>query len=323
VTPDERFWPARLRWRLRGAWLWPLFLVLTLAAVAGPQLVARAPRARLHALIACGAILAGVAANAAFNLFRYGSPRNTFLLSPGLRVPSASRWLEQFAGLWISPSGGLVVFWPWVVLLLAAGLAIGFRHLRRAPLGEGKWIPAAAIAVALLGLTGGLATWFQAFGWWAWGPRLMLPWLPAWVFALLLHYGPALERGMKPLVATPVRTAVLIAVLIAAVSPHVAIVFDPRGVDRHFAPDATCPGVPPTYDVAGYWGCMHHYMWTKTPMILRPFSAYARVESILVLGAFAVALGALAAAMRSEPTWEGSRARPMTSVGAVLDRRRK
>jgi hypothetical protein len=31
VSPDERFWPARLRWRLRGAWLWPAFVVFTLA----------------------------------------------------------------------------------------------------------------------------------------------------------------------------------------------------------------------------------------------------------------------------------------------------
>ncbi len=25
----ERLWPARLRWRMRGAWLWPAFVVLT------------------------------------------------------------------------------------------------------------------------------------------------------------------------------------------------------------------------------------------------------------------------------------------------------
>ena len=31
MTPDDRFWPARLRWRLRGAWLWPAFVVFTLA----------------------------------------------------------------------------------------------------------------------------------------------------------------------------------------------------------------------------------------------------------------------------------------------------
>ena len=27
---DERFWPARVRWRLRGAWMWPTFVVVTL-----------------------------------------------------------------------------------------------------------------------------------------------------------------------------------------------------------------------------------------------------------------------------------------------------
>lgn len=28
---DERLWPARLRWRMRGAWQWPTFAVATLA----------------------------------------------------------------------------------------------------------------------------------------------------------------------------------------------------------------------------------------------------------------------------------------------------
>jgi hypothetical protein len=31
VRPEERFWPARMRWRLRGAWLWPAFVLFTLA----------------------------------------------------------------------------------------------------------------------------------------------------------------------------------------------------------------------------------------------------------------------------------------------------
>jgi len=31
VTPRERFWTRRLRWRLRGAMQWPAFVVLTLA----------------------------------------------------------------------------------------------------------------------------------------------------------------------------------------------------------------------------------------------------------------------------------------------------
>jgi hypothetical protein len=31
VNQDQRFWPARLRWRLRGATMWPAFVVLTIA----------------------------------------------------------------------------------------------------------------------------------------------------------------------------------------------------------------------------------------------------------------------------------------------------
>ena len=31
MSPAERFWPRRIRWRLRGAWQWPTFAVLTLA----------------------------------------------------------------------------------------------------------------------------------------------------------------------------------------------------------------------------------------------------------------------------------------------------
>jgi hypothetical protein len=30
VEPDQRFWPARVRWRLRGAWMWPSFVAITL-----------------------------------------------------------------------------------------------------------------------------------------------------------------------------------------------------------------------------------------------------------------------------------------------------
>jgi hypothetical protein len=31
VAGDERFWTRRLRWRLRGAWMWPAFAILTVA----------------------------------------------------------------------------------------------------------------------------------------------------------------------------------------------------------------------------------------------------------------------------------------------------
>jgi hypothetical protein len=30
VNHEQRFWPARIRWRLRGAWMWPSFVAITL-----------------------------------------------------------------------------------------------------------------------------------------------------------------------------------------------------------------------------------------------------------------------------------------------------
>ena len=30
MEPEQRFWPARVRWRLRGAWMWPTFVAVTL-----------------------------------------------------------------------------------------------------------------------------------------------------------------------------------------------------------------------------------------------------------------------------------------------------
>jgi hypothetical protein len=30
VDPEQRFWPARIRWRLRGAWMWPSFVAITI-----------------------------------------------------------------------------------------------------------------------------------------------------------------------------------------------------------------------------------------------------------------------------------------------------
>lgn len=30
MDSEQRFWPARMRWRLRGAWMWPSFVAITL-----------------------------------------------------------------------------------------------------------------------------------------------------------------------------------------------------------------------------------------------------------------------------------------------------
>ena len=62
ANPDrvERFWPARLRWRMRGAWLWPAFLVLTPLEGVLHRRCCRPTTARRTRVVG-GALLAGFA----------------------------------------------------------------------------------------------------------------------------------------------------------------------------------------------------------------------------------------------------------------------
>jgi hypothetical protein len=55
----ERLWPSRLRWRMRGAWQWPMFFVLTI--VDGVLLVALPPYGSGPGGLPAGILLAGFA----------------------------------------------------------------------------------------------------------------------------------------------------------------------------------------------------------------------------------------------------------------------
>jgi hypothetical protein len=61
ANPDrvERFWPARLRWRMRGAWQWPAFLLLT--PLEGVLISVLPPYAGAPESVLGGALLAGFA----------------------------------------------------------------------------------------------------------------------------------------------------------------------------------------------------------------------------------------------------------------------
>jgi hypothetical protein len=59
VQHSERLWPARLRWRLRGAWMWPTFFALT--AVDGVLITALPPYDGTPPGLPGGVLLAGFA----------------------------------------------------------------------------------------------------------------------------------------------------------------------------------------------------------------------------------------------------------------------
>jgi hypothetical protein len=58
------------------------------------------------------AVLVPAAANAAFNQLRFGTVLNVTLMNPLFRVSSLSDQASFFLGFWLSPNGGILLFWP-------------------------------------------------------------------------------------------------------------------------------------------------------------------------------------------------------------------
>jgi hypothetical protein len=165
---------------------------------------------RRHVVFAGIGLALGLSFASAFNVLRFGTPRNAYYLDPALRTQSLHWIAELSAGLFVSPNGGIVLFWPLASLLTAVLVAIPFaRALRHRTTWIDTW-PALALAAMLLALTLGLASWWSPFGWWAWGPRLSPPWVPAIVLVALSAHG----SGLTPVVARVLSrppTALLVA----------------------------------------------------------------------------------------------------------------
>ena len=106
----------------------------------------------------------------AYNAVRFGSPLET---GYGGEVSAfTTPFSEGVRGLWVSPGRGLVLYAP----LAVVGL-FGLRHLPRHVAGY--------VAGCLALLTAIYARWHMWEGGWCWGPRFLLPALPALALGLL------------------------------------------------------------------------------------------------------------------------------------------
>src|SRR5688572_27439747 len=120
-----------------GHWGWT-FLLCVLAAItketAAPFLFLmgvlglfrrhHAPRSKAAylavLLLACGV---GVGINSLFNYFRYDSIFNVQLLAREFRVDTLEQQAINFAGIWLSPNGGVIPFWPSFVVVCVVVLS--------------------------------------------------------------------------------------------------------------------------------------------------------------------------------------------------------
>lgn len=249
---------------------------------------------RRHVLAGGLGVAAALALTGAFNVLRFGTPRNAYYLDPALRTSTVPWFFELTAGLFVSPNGGILVFWPTASLLLALLLAVPVvRAFGREVSWNVAW-PAPALAAIAACITLGLAAWWAPFGWWAWGPRLTLPWVLPIVLVALAAFGPMLTPWVARTLSSRPAFILVAGLLVAVALPHIGYVWRPETLsDFFFTPEsAVCPGggPPPT---PAYYACLREELWTRHPIWLDA------LEGLKTFGGLATALGVAAAVLGS------------------------
>jgi len=247
----------------------------------------------------------------AYNYARFGSVLALPYLKPVFFVQSPGTEVSFFGAVWLSPNGGLLPFWPSFGVLLILGAIATVRATWSSPslvAGIRRAAPAVGVVAVLLGVSVELANWWSPLGWVAWGSRLMLPWVPAAAYVLVVAYHEEIERLLRWIVGVPVGFWLAGIALAAASTPqYVAMVRPTLFWEVFIVPDAICPKVPyPGTGAANtyYYTCVNHMLWTKQSMLISAFQAGPNLF-FLVIGCACAAgllwlLQRLRASVRSE-----------------------
>ena len=243
------------------------FLVLIGVVCLAPEIVTNWRKVRKSVVwLAFGSLLS-FAVTIGFNYFRFQTFSNPIYASePLFIVPSPQLHLSFFLGMWLSPNGGLLVFWPsFTFLYLSIAAVVFLRGTRKGQTlnrkSVGNYVPLAALFLILFFLTLGFSRWYTPLGGFAWGPRFMLPWIPAITLLLIYFYRSELAFVLAWLFIKPGRFALSCAVLILISIPQFTVLFDSSVMGRIFSyPE--CPRVPVIQEgIDYYYQCLQTQIW--------------------------------------------------------------
>jgi hypothetical protein len=232
-----------------------------------------------------------------FNWLRFGAIYNVPLFDPLFRVHDLSTRLSFFLGIWLSPNGGMLFFWP--------SFFIPFLFLiRRRRTGEAnsfRWGPLLLVMATLAGLTLGFSGWFAPLGWVAWGPRLLLPWIPACLLIVLYYYTAEIERTVVRLVSDAKRSKFFLAAFAWVSIPSFMILHRKQVLWRIFESTPECPTPAVIQENAAYYyQCMNSILWPKSLALLEFYRVLVRPELLIMTGIYCLALMRIWSRIRSE-----------------------
>ncbi len=222
-----------------------------------------------------------------FNVVRFGKIINPNFSEPLLHTNGTGWQLENAAGVLMSPSGGMFVFWPAASFLVLTACLLPLVRWRSGLYGR----PALVLGFVIAGLIFGFASWWTPFGWAGYGPRLFLPWGLPLVLMVLVAYGEALGRVVRHVLA-PLWGLLLVFVTIFAFTlPSIGQMWRPNAIGGFFRQERPPCDAPWRSGVASWNACQHRQMWLDRPM---PLYALHGVKTPAGLAtAFVVALGLL------------------------------
>jgi hypothetical protein len=220
-------------------------------------------RIRPHLIWGTIGLAVGILTASLFNVVRYGKVISPNFFESELHTPGVARKLEYAAGVLVSPSGGMFVFWPAASVLVLAACLLALWRRREVDV----W-PAVVLLLVILGLTIGFASWWTPFGWSAIGPRLALPWGLPLVLLALVAYGSALRPPVARLLASPWRLLLVFGVVLAFTLPNIGTTWRPNATGSFFAQQNPPCDAPWRGGVEKWNRCQHEQMWFDRPMVL-------------------------------------------------------
>jgi hypothetical protein len=205
-----------------------------------------------------GGAIFGQALDSLLNLARYGTLTNVdYSMFPA--VPGVGLRLQLAVAVWLAPGGGVLPYWPTYLLVIALLVVAAWRGWR-----VGRWLamaPAALLLMALTIDTGILASWYAPFGWIAWGPRLMIPWLPAIAIAALVVAPGTAAAFAHALFSRPLTALVVAAAAVYGVTLNVAARTTEAWTNFFSTPTPACPTQAGIGQPHYYYSCLTNAMW--------------------------------------------------------------
>ncbi|MDH4247565.1 MAG: hypothetical protein OEW39_07095 [Deltaproteobacteria bacterium] len=246
------------------------FLILIGVACWIPQLREnwRSVKGQLIGLL-IGALIS-LLINSLFNYFRFASILNTFNMDPKLHVPSLDLHISLFGGILFSPNAGILFFCTLFSILIGVVLFLTLKeNLQRGSYFSHQVVQSGLILAILFGLIVGFSSWYAPYGWIAWGPRLILPWMPSLFILTIALFPDPLKKFMDRLFSRNLFVGIAMILIAFVATPQLGVMTGFDMMIRFFSVNVECPkGGNVQEDRDYYFQCLHNGTWTTRHLLL-------------------------------------------------------